>query len=42
MASTILIAGTSLLLIFCFLQFRALRRNIAEAKQSGLPYVVAP
>lgn len=42
MFSTVLVAGVSLFLMYVYKQIRALQRNIAAAKQSGLPYVLSP
>ena len=42
MASNLAILVASVLSVYCYMQFRALRHNIEKAKQSGFPYVVAP
>ena len=42
MASALFTTAVSLIAIYCVVQFRALRQNLAKARQSGLPYVVAP
>jgi hypothetical protein len=42
MVSTVFVGGISLAVIYGYVQTRSLRRNIAEAKRSGLPYVISP
>ena len=42
MNSAFVVAAVSLLSVYGYLQLRALRHNISEAKHSGLPYVVSP
>ncbi|KAI4199735.1 MAG: hypothetical protein LQ348_001825 [Seirophora lacunosa] len=42
MVSSFLVATVSLLVFWACIQYRNLRRNITQAKQSGLPYVLSP
>jgi hypothetical protein len=42
MVSTVFVGGISLGIIYGYVQIRSLHRNIAEAKRSGLPYVISP
>jgi hypothetical protein len=42
MVSSILIAAVNLLILYLLNRYRLLRQNLHAAKQSGLPYIIAP